>query len=67
MDDPATIRRKAARFFEDAASSKTAQQAERLNEVGRQLELWADELDEMAQASEQKTSKSRNGANAKGS
>ena len=48
MDDPDTIRKKALRFFENAASSKTVRGAERLNEVGRQLELWADELDEMA-------------------
>jgi hypothetical protein len=64
MDDPSTMRRKAARFFESAAASKTDRGAERLNEVGRQLELWADELDEMAHASEAKTSKSRNEAKA---
>lgn len=62
MDDPGTIRRKAARLFEDAALSKTAREAARLSEAGRQLELWADELDEMAHASEQKASKRRNDA-----
>jgi hypothetical protein len=64
MNDPGTIRRKALRFFENAASSKTVRGAERLNEVGHQLELWADELDEMAHASERKTSKSRKEAKA---
>jgi len=47
MDNPSTLRRKAARFFEDAASSKIADEAEKLVEVGRQLELWADDLEEM--------------------
>jgi hypothetical protein len=47
MDDPSTLRKKAARYFENAASSPTADDAEKLNEVGRQLELWADDLEEM--------------------
>jgi hypothetical protein len=47
MDDPRTLRKKAARYFENAASSATAEEAERLNEVGRQLELWADDLEEL--------------------
>jgi hypothetical protein len=64
MDDPGTMRRKAARFFENAASSRSACKAERLNEVGRRLELWADEPDETAHAAEQKTSKARNKAKA---
>jgi hypothetical protein len=46
MDDPSTLRRKAARYFENAASSKTPEEAEALKEVGRQLELWADDLEE---------------------
>jgi len=47
MDDPRTLRRKAARFFENAASAPTINEAEKLNEVGCQLELWADDLEEM--------------------
>jgi hypothetical protein len=47
MDDPSTLRRKAARYFEDAASSTILDEAEKLNEIGRQLELWADDLEEM--------------------
>ena len=49
MDDPGRIRSKAALFFENAAL--TAREAEKLRAVGRQLELWADELDEMARVS----------------
>ena len=45
MDNARTLRRKAARFFENAASS--AKEAEKLNEVGRQLALWADDLEEI--------------------
>jgi hypothetical protein len=60
MDNPSTLRRKAARFFENAASSTTAREAEKLNEVGRQLELWADDLEEIDTAHEQKTSKPGN-------
>jgi hypothetical protein len=44
MDDPSTLRRKAARYFENAASAPTSEKAEKLREVGRQLELWADDL-----------------------
>ena len=46
MDNPSTLRRKAAHFFKSAASA-TPTEAEKLNEVGRQLELWADDLEEM--------------------
>ena len=46
MDDPGTLRRKAARCFDKAASSPTTNEAKKLNEVGCQLELWADELEE---------------------
>jgi hypothetical protein len=45
MDDPSTLRRKAARYFENAASAATFEKAEKLREVGRQLELWADDLE----------------------
>jgi hypothetical protein len=48
MDNARTLRRKAARFFENAASSATAKEAEKLNDVGRQLEIWADDLEEIA-------------------
>jgi hypothetical protein len=48
MDNARTLRRKAARFFENAAS--TAKEAEKLNEVGRQLALWADDLEEINDA-----------------
>jgi hypothetical protein len=50
MDNARTLRRKAARFFENAASSATAKEAEKLNEVGRQLALWADDLEEINDA-----------------
>jgi hypothetical protein len=46
MDNPSTLRRKAARYFENAASLATPEAAERLKETGRQLELWAAELEE---------------------
>jgi hypothetical protein len=59
MDNPSTLRHKAARFFENAAFSTNARETERLNEVGRQLELWADDLEEMDAANEQKLSKAR--------
>ena len=45
MDDPRTLRLKAALFFENAAAFPTTKEAEKLNEVGRQLELWADDLE----------------------
>jgi hypothetical protein len=60
MDHPSTLRQKAARFFENAAYSKTAREAEKLNEVGRQLELWADDLEEIDHAHEQKASRPGN-------
>ena len=50
MDNARTLRRKAARFFENAASSATAKEAEKLNDVGRQLEIWADDLEEINDA-----------------
>jgi hypothetical protein len=46
MDDPSKLRRRAARCFENAASSATPEEAERLKETGRQLELWAAEFEE---------------------
>jgi hypothetical protein len=46
MDNPSTLRRRAARYFANAASSTTPEEAERLKETGRQLELWADEFEE---------------------
>jgi hypothetical protein len=60
MDNPSTLRSKAARYFANAASSKTAQEAERLNEVGHQLEVWADDLEEIDDAREQKAAKPGN-------
>jgi hypothetical protein len=47
MDDPSTLRRKAARYFENAASAPTCEKAEKLREAGRQLELWADDLEDV--------------------
>jgi hypothetical protein len=47
MSNPSSLRRKAAQFFEDAAHSTTPEEADKLNGVGRQLELWADDLEEM--------------------
>jgi hypothetical protein len=49
MDDPSALRRKAARFFEEA---------EKLNEVGRQLELWANDLEEIDDTHQQIAGKS---------
>jgi hypothetical protein len=60
MDNPSTLRSKAARYFANAASSKTVREAERLNEVGRQLEVWADDLEEIDDAPEQKAAKPGN-------
>ena len=60
MDNPSTLRHKAARFFQNAASSTNARKGEKLNEVGRQLELWADDLEEMDAANQQKASKPGN-------
>jgi hypothetical protein len=53
MDDPSILRRKAARCFDKAASSLTTSEAEKLNETGCQLELWADELEEKSRAAAQ--------------
>jgi hypothetical protein len=47
MDDPSTLRRKAARYFENAASASTSKESQKLEEVARQLELWADDLEEV--------------------
>jgi hypothetical protein len=60
MDNPSTLRRKAARFFENAASSATAKEAKKLDEVGHQLELWADDLEEIERTHGQKPSKHGN-------
>jgi hypothetical protein len=50
MDDPSTLRSKAARYFENAASAPTSEKAEKLREVGRQLEIWADDLEDSRDA-----------------
>lgn len=47
MDNPSALRRKAAQYFENAASAPISEKAEKLREVGRQLELWADDLEEV--------------------
>jgi hypothetical protein len=47
MDDPSTLRRKAARYFKNVASAPTSEKAEKLREMGRQLELWADDLEDV--------------------
>jgi hypothetical protein len=57
MDDPGTLRRKAARCFDKAASSPTNNEAKKLNEVGCQLELLADELEEIESPASRKASK----------
>ena len=54
MDKPSTLRQKAAQIFRNAASCTTTAEAEKLNEVGCQLELWADDLEEMDTPPEQK-------------
>ena len=59
MDDPVTLRRKAARYFNRAASSPTTNEAEKLNEVGCQLEVWADELEKSETSRPRKISKPR--------
>jgi hypothetical protein len=48
MNNPRTLRRKAAHLFGGAAASATPAEAAKLTEVGRQLELWADDLEEVA-------------------
>jgi hypothetical protein len=53
MDDPSTLRRKAAQFFQKAAFSASVTEAEKLNQVGRQLELWAEDLEEITAREQQ--------------
>jgi hypothetical protein len=60
MDDPGTLRRMAARYFANAASSATPEEDEKLNEAGRQLELWADDLEEINAADGRKASEPGN-------
>jgi hypothetical protein len=62
MEKPTSLRRKAARFFEDAATSPTTHEAEKLKEVGCQLELWADELEEIETGTNRKSPKLGNDA-----
>ncbi len=50
MDDPSTLRRKAARLHERATSSASAQEATKLHEAAHQLELWADDFEESPDA-----------------
>src|SRR5262249_7505976 len=47
MDSPSTLRQKAAQSFKNAVSSTNAAEAEKLRELGRQLELWAGDVEEM--------------------
>jgi hypothetical protein len=47
MDDPCTLRKRAARYFENATSAPTPEQAQKLKEIGHQLEMWADDLEEV--------------------
>ncbi len=46
MDDPRTLRRKAAELHERAVACASAEEAKRLHDAGQQLELWADDLEE---------------------
>ena len=46
MDNPSTLRLRAAHFFEAGAAAATPAEAAKLNAVGCQLELWADDLEE---------------------
>jgi hypothetical protein len=55
MDDPAILRRKAARLHERARSLASAGEATKLHETGKQLELWADDLEEGRDASGHKS------------
>jgi hypothetical protein len=50
MDHPSTLRRKAARLHERATSSASAKEATKLHEAAYQLELWADDFEESADA-----------------
>jgi hypothetical protein len=52
MDDPRTLRRKAARLHERATSSASAEDATKLHEAAHQLELWADDFEEGPDARE---------------
>jgi hypothetical protein len=45
MDHASRLRTEAAQCFEKAASATTGREADRLNELGGQLELWADDLE----------------------
>jgi hypothetical protein len=45
MDDSDTLRGKAARCYESAARAASDREAKRLNDLARQLEMWADDLD----------------------
>jgi hypothetical protein len=65
MDSPSALRRKAVHFFEDAASAPPAE-AEKLNEVGRQLELWADDLEEMLTGQSEGSDSSTSGKKVQG-
>jgi hypothetical protein len=64
MDNPTTLRWKAAHFFEGAAASATPAEAEKLNEVGRQSELWADDLEEMLTYQSKESDRSASGKKA---
>ena len=65
MDNPSILRRKAVHFFEDAASAPPAE-AKKLNEVGRQLQLWADDLEEMLTCQSEDSDPSAPGKKAQG-
>jgi hypothetical protein len=54
MADPSTLRKKASRLFKKAAAATTACQAEKLKEAAQQLELWADDLENNADASDER-------------
>lgn len=45
MVDAAKLRRKAAQSFKNAASAVNPMLSASLNELGKQLELWAEELE----------------------
>jgi len=47
-------------YFANAASSATPEEDEKLNEVGRQLELWAGDLEEINAADGRKASEPGN-------
>jgi hypothetical protein len=57
MSDAAMLRRKAAELLKNAASAETPASAADLEELGRQLEVWADELElETADQTDSRTS-----------